>query len=49
MATLFIDLDRAVKPFRVLLARRPVLATFQVNLWCKSACGYCDLPLDVRR
>jgi hypothetical protein len=28
---------------------RPVLATFQVNLRCNSACGYCDLPLDVGR
>ena len=32
---------------RVLLAGRPVLVTFQVNLRCNSACGYCDLPLDV--
>jgi len=26
-----------------------VLATFQVNLRCDSACGYCDLPLNVGR
>lgn len=42
-------LNRAVKPFRNLVAGRPVLATFQVNLRCNSACGYCDLPLNVGR
>jgi MoaA/NifB/PqqE/SkfB family radical SAM enzyme len=26
-----------------------VLATLQVNLRCNSACGYCDLPLNVGR
>ena len=31
------------------LVSRPVLATFQVNLRCNSACGYCDLPLNVGR
>jgi len=31
------------------MAGRPVLATFQVNLRCNSACGYCDLPLNVGR
>jgi MoaA/NifB/PqqE/SkfB family radical SAM enzyme len=31
------------------VAGRPVLATFQVNLRCNSACGYCDLPLNVGR
>ncbi len=45
----FTALNRALKPFRNLLARRPVLATFQVNLRCNSACGYCDLPLNVGR
>lgn len=38
-----------LKPFRNLLAGRPVLTTFQVNLRCNSACGYCDLPLNVGR
>lgn len=45
----FLDLDRVVKPFRNLLAGRPVLATYQVNLRCNSACGYCDLPLNAGR
>ena len=43
------DLTRALTPFRNLLAGRPVLATLQVNLRCNSACGYCDLPLNVGR
>ena len=42
-------LNRALKPVRNLLTARPVLATFQVNLRCNSACGYCDLPLNVGR
>ena len=46
---LLTDLNRALTPFRSLLAGRPVLATFQVNLRCNSACGYCDLPLNVGR
>ena len=49
MAVPFTVLDRALKPFRNLVAGRPVLATFQVNLRCNSACGYCDLPLNVGR
>src|SRR6266850_72790 len=49
MAVPFTALNKAVKPFRNLLAGRPVLATFQVNLRCNSACGYCDLPLNVGR
>ena len=28
---------------------RLVLATFQAKLRCNSACGYCDLPLNVGR
>ena len=43
----FTALDRALKPFTNLIAGRPVLATFQVNFRCNSACGYCDLPLNV--
>jgi len=42
-------LNSALKPFTNLIAGRPVLATFQVNLRCNSACGYCDLPLNVGR
>lgn len=49
MAAHFKALSRAVKPFTNLIAGRPVLATFQVNLRCNSACGYCDLPLNVGR
>ena len=49
MAVPFTALNRALKPVRNLLAGRPVLATFQVNLRCNSACGYCDLPLNVGR
>ena len=49
MAVPFTALNRALKPFRNLVAGQPVLATFQVNLRCNSACGYCDLPLNVGR
>lgn len=49
MAVPFTALNRSLKPFRNLLAGKPVLATFQVNLRCNSACGYCDLPLNVGR
>lgn len=49
MAATFTVLNSALKPFTNLIAGRPVLATFQVNLRCNSACGYCDLPLNVGR
>jgi hypothetical protein len=42
-------LNQALTPVINLMAGRPVLATFQVNLRCNSACGYCDLPLNVCR
>jgi MoaA/NifB/PqqE/SkfB family radical SAM enzyme len=42
-------LNQALTPVINLVAGRPVLATFQVNLRCNSACGYCDLPLNVGR
>ena len=42
-------LNQALTPVINLMAGRPVLATFQVNLRCNSACGYCDLPLNVGR
>lgn len=45
----FTALNRVLKPLRNLAAARPILATFQVNLRCNSACGYCDLPLNVGR
>ena len=47
MVGLLTVLGHVLKPFRNLVASRPVLATFQVNLRCNSACGYCDLPLNV--
>ncbi len=49
MAAPFAVLNNTLKPVKNLLAGRPVLATFQVNLRCNSACGYCDLPLNVGR
>ena len=49
MAAPFTILNRALKPFTNLMTGRPVLATFQVNLRCNSACRYCDLPLNVGR
>ena len=49
MAAPFTALNRALKPFGNLVAGRPVLATYQLNLRCNSACGYCDLPLNVGR
>lgn len=49
MATPLALLNQALTPVINLMAGRPVLATFQVNLRCNSACGYCDLPLNVGR
>ena len=49
MAAPLAALNTALKPFRNLVTGRPVLATFQVNLRCNSACGYCDLPLNAGR
>jgi MoaA/NifB/PqqE/SkfB family radical SAM enzyme len=49
MASPFAALNRALTPVTNLMAGRPVLATYQVNLRCNSACGYCDLPLNVGR
>jgi MoaA/NifB/PqqE/SkfB family radical SAM enzyme len=45
----FTALNTALRPFTNLVVSRPVLATFQVNLRCNSACGYCDLPLNTGR
>jgi hypothetical protein len=47
MAAPFTVLSQVLRPFTNLIAGRPVLATFQVNLRCNFACGYCDLPLNV--
>ena len=49
MAAPFTALNRVLTPLTNLMAGRPVLATFQINLRCNSACGYCDLPLNVGR
>lgn len=38
-----------IKPIENLIRGRPVLAIFEVCLRCNSACGYCDLPLNVGR
>jgi len=42
-------ISRPIKPLTNLLRRRPVLVTFQINLRCNSACGYCALPLNQGR
>ena len=38
-----------IKPIVNLIRQRPVLAVIEVTLRCNSACGYCDLPLNVGR
>ncbi len=45
----FTALNTALRPFTNLVVSRPVLSTFQINLRCNSACGYCDLPLNAGR
>jgi MoaA/NifB/PqqE/SkfB family radical SAM enzyme len=42
-------LRSAARPLLNLLTGRPVLAVFEVCLRCNSACGYCELPLNVGR
>lgn len=37
------------RPISNLLRGRPILAIFEACLRCNSACGYCDLPLNVGR
>ncbi len=42
--------DPSVHPIQEPSGRPADLAaTFQINLRCNSACGYCDLPLNVGR
>ena len=36
-------------PRPLLIRGRPILAVFEICLRCNSACGYCDLPLNVGR
>ncbi|MEW6246497.1 MAG: radical SAM protein [Nitrospirota bacterium] len=38
-----------LRPLGNLLCGRPILAVFEVCLRCNSACGYCNLPLNVGR
>ncbi len=38
-----------MRPLLNLLQGRPILAVFEVCLRCNSACGYCNLPLNVGR
>ncbi len=38
-----------LRPLGNLLRGRPILAVFEVCLRCNSACGYCNLPLNVGR
>ena len=39
----------AAKPLLNVVKGRPVLAIFEICLRCNSACGYCDLPLNLGR
>ena len=38
-----------LKPLANLVRGRPILAVFELNLACNSACRYCDLPLNLGR
>ena len=42
-------LPAVAKPVLNLLRGRPILAVFEICLRCNSACGYCDLPLNLGR
>lgn len=44
-----VSLATKTRPLLNLLQGRPILAVFEVCLRCNSACGYCDLPLNVGR
>ncbi|MBI5777397.1 MAG: radical SAM protein, partial [Nitrospirae bacterium] len=39
----------AIKPVLNVITGRPLLAIFEINLRCNSACGYCGLPLNEGR
>lgn len=43
------SVPRRVQPLLNILARKPVVAVFEVNLSCNSNCGYCSLPLNQGR
>jgi MoaA/NifB/PqqE/SkfB family radical SAM enzyme len=43
------SMPSAIRPLVNLLTGRPLLAIFEVNLRCNSACGYCGLPLNEGR
>ncbi len=38
-----------LRPLLNVVQRRPILAVFEACLRCNSACGYCNLPLNVGR
>ncbi len=38
-----------IKPALNVITGRPLLAIFEINLRCNSACGYCGLPLNEGR
>lgn len=42
-------LRTAFRPLLNVIQGRPVLAVFEVCLRCNSACGYCNLPLNMGR
>ncbi len=39
----------AIRPVLNVITGRPLLAIFEINLRCNSACGYCGLPLNEGR
>ncbi len=43
------SLRNATRPLLNVIQGRPVLAVFEVCLRCNSACGYCNLPLNIGR
>ncbi len=43
------SLSTVARPYLNLVHGRPVLAIFEICLRCNSACGYCDLPLNIGR
>ncbi len=42
-------LKSTLRPFVNVIQGRPILAIFEACLRCNSACGYCDLPLNMGR
>ncbi len=44
-----IAIKSSLQPLMNLVQGRPILAIFEACLRCNSACGYCDLPLNIGR